>query len=95
MKLIPLANTDAVVEVSDEDYEELSQYHWYLKNGYACRFVKSSGYGKSDYCEVYMHKQLTATEDCGRRVHVHHADGNRLNNQYRRGYGYTNLIPVE
>jgi len=69
MKIIKLKNGEETL-VSDEDYEELSQYKWSLSTFYAAR----SENGKI----IYMHRQIMKPE---KGMVVDHINGNKLDNR--------------
>lgn len=66
-----------VALVDDEDYEELSQYRWYVRvnnhHRYASRKIKVEG----KWVEIHMHRCLLSAPD---NLLVDHVDGNGLNN---------------
>lgn len=75
MKAIELSANRGTVLVSDEDFNELSQYRWHLHSaGYAYRAQKKAG----KQTNFLMHRQIMQPEP---GVLVDHIDGNRLNNQ--------------
>lgn len=80
------------VLVDDADFEWLSQYKWYFKAGYACRYVPGSGYGKKDYTEQYMHHLICGHTPARSEGNIHHKNGNRLDN---RRSNLEFLTPVE
>ncbi|MDB5054829.1 MAG: Slash 75 [Bacilli bacterium] len=66
---------DRFANVSDEDYERLSQWTWQLDDGgYAVR--KTTIKGKS--VTIRMHRFIM---NCPKHLHVDHRDGKRLNNE--------------
>lgn len=70
MQTIKLENSDLVVLVDDEDYDNLSKVRWYLMRGNRARgYVRGVG-------RVEMSKYLT-----GYQPEVEHRDRNSLNNQ--------------
>ena len=75
MREIQLSAGRGVVLVSDEDYQELSAFKWYLHSaGYAYRAKKVAG-KQTNYL---MHREIMKPET---GLVVDHKDGNRLNNQ--------------
>jgi hypothetical protein len=60
-----------LVQVSDEDYEELSKYRWCLTGG---KYVNRRKDGKV----VYMHREILHPPD---NMKIDHLDHNPLNNQ--------------
>ena len=77
MKTITLSNSPAVVIVSDEDYERVNKFRWFLKqtrNGefYPARSVR---YGKQ-IKTVWLHRFIT---DCPSGMTVDHKNMDRLN----------------
>jgi hypothetical protein len=80
LKYIKLTNCDDFAIVSDEDYEELSKYTWYLgKNGYVARHKLNSDdekYPKG----IYMHRQVMDVILAGKNIHVDHINHNKKDN---------------
>lgn len=80
MKLIPLTQGKFAM-VDDEDYEQLAEFKWYFKNGYAQRGTYPDGrYGRQVI--VYMHRSVYG--ECQPHSfdrEVDHIDGDKLNNQ--------------
>ena len=79
MKTIPLTNSEAVVLVSDIDYEHVNQFTWFLKSAkggflYAARSYRENGKVKT----MWLHRFLAEPED---GEHVHHCDHDKLNCQ--------------
>lgn len=73
MKLIPVGDTFA--QVSDEDYEHLSQWKWQLDDGgYAVRSTTIKGKNVT----IRMHRYIM---NCPKHLHVDHRNGNRLVNE--------------
>lgn len=67
----------AVSVIDDEDFEEISKYHWHLSSkGYACRRFKEDG----KWCNTYIHRQLTGLTHHDKLI-VDHIDGDKLNNR--------------
>ena len=78
MKKIKLANGKGFALVDDEDYEELSRYHWQAKRRrhatYACRGARIDG----RQTKINMHRQImSAAAD----MEVDHVNHNGLDNQ--------------
>ena len=75
MKKIPLTNrNDKFLLVSDEDYEKMAKYKWYLAStGYAMRLEKDAKTGKW--------KHINAQKDICPNQRVYFKDGDRLNCQ--------------
>jgi hypothetical protein len=79
MRTIPLANTDLVAQVSDEDYEYLAQFRWFLDNqGYALPTRKIDGKRQWPMHHLITIRSLGDIPD-GR--HIDHANRNKLDNQ--------------
>lgn len=76
-KLIPLTGkygTGKFAIVDDEDYDELMQYKWYLRNDYTIkRSIPLSN------VRISMHRHIMKPENS--EINVDHIDRNRLNNQ--------------
>lgn len=90
MKSITLTNSDAVVLVSDIDYERVKKHKWFLKRAkgrpgttdkyyYAARsaYAGRKPDGRQITKTVWLHRFLSGEPDGD----VHHADGNKLNCQ--------------
>lgn len=74
MKKIPLQNNKGFALVDNEDFEELSQYKWFLKwSGYAVRRTFGRG-GK----HVLMHRQILQAE---KGTVIDHINRNKLDNR--------------
>jgi hypothetical protein len=92
LKAVKLTNSEAVVLVSDEDFERVNQYRWFLKRAksppgqgdnayyYAARSVYAGRKpdGRQITKTVWLHRFL-ADVDSGEDVH--HKDGDKLNCQ--------------
>jgi hypothetical protein len=81
MKTIKLTNSEAVVLVSDEDFERVNQHKWFLKRAkgqagyyYAARSYRDNGKVKT----MWLHRFLT---DAKSGEDVHHKDRDKLNCQ--------------
>ena len=73
MKLVKLTqNKEAFVD--DEDYEYISKWKWYYKQGYACRNIPDNGKQKT----VLMH---TCIIHCPMYKDIDHINRNKLDNQ--------------
>jgi hypothetical protein len=72
MKTITL-NTGKEVMVDDEDYEELSKYHWTEMK------LMHQSYAKRTKCKrnAYMHREIMNPEN---NMQIDHIDGDGLNN---------------
>ena len=92
MKIIDLSNGKAQAQVSDEDYERLSQYKWQLVRNsahnenrmiyYARRWQRDDQVEKSHkYRCIFMHREITGLPPGDMHLVVHHVDENGLNNQ--------------
>lgn len=83
-KLIPLSGKkgkDKFVTVSDEDYDELMKYKWYLvRGGYAARVHNEMKNGHWRPVSVRMHRHIMGVNDPN--IIVDHKDGN-INNYER------------
>lgn len=75
MKFIPLINSGKQVIVDDQDYAYLSQFKWYIHNGYARRCDATQKHG-------WLQLQNDLLKPQGSFV-VDHRNNNRLDN--RRG----------
>jgi hypothetical protein len=76
-RLIPVKAKDQTLyaQVDDEDFERLSKFKWYERNGYAFRYIYiSEGKGRTEY----MHRNVMKPEG---KLRVDHIDHDRLNNQ--------------
>jgi hypothetical protein len=65
-------------QVDDDVWHWAHRYRWYSKCGYACRYIRCSGYGKKDSREIYLHREVMGHPE---GMEVHHQNGDRLNNQ--------------
>ena len=73
MKLVKLTqNKEAFVD--DEDYEYISKWKWYYKQGYACRNIPDNGKQKT----VLMH---TCIIHCPMYKDIDHINRNKLDNR--------------
>jgi len=63
-----------VTIVDDENFEELSQYKWYLMDGFVGRTVKENGKRTT----IYMHRVVA---EAPKGVSVYHLNGNKLDNR--------------
>jgi hypothetical protein len=72
VKQIPIQKTNLYAIVDDLDYDFLSLFKWYLRNGYPTRFEQKE-YGKSDSIQISMHSDIMGSR-------IDHIDGNKLNN---------------
>jgi hypothetical protein len=76
MAKVILTNKGSPILVSDEDYEWLSKYTWYLgSDGYAVRAEYSPD--KQNNILHRMHREIIGASDS---EYVDHIDGNRLDN---------------
>ena len=74
MKTLPLSR-GAITVVDDDDFEWAAQYKWTLSHqGYAYRFDRT---GDRPVLQL-LHRLIL---DAGEGEHVHHKDGDKLNNQ--------------
>jgi len=76
MKLIPVNNGKYQAKVSDEDYEKLSRFKWYLAGSgkkYACRQFQLKRY--KHY--IYMHREIMGNP----AQLVDHINGDPLDNR--------------
>lgn len=93
MKEIPLTKGFKAL-VSDEDFDELSQYKWHVVENsarnenrlirYARRWQDTGARrenGTAIYKPVYMHREITGLEIGNRELVPDHLDHNGLNNQ--------------
>lgn len=69
--------------VSDEDYEYLMQWRWYMHNsGYACRKVRYGPRKENKTRTIFMHRVIM---DCGYitedDIFIDHINGNKLDNR--------------
>ncbi len=69
MKLITLTKNQYAL-VDDQDYERVSQYHWYFNSGYAKAYYK----GK----RIRMHRLILGTP---KGLATDHINGNKLDNR--------------
>lgn len=76
MRTIPLTNSDKIALVDDADYASVSQFSWWLHEGYVERSVPASKWRKQQ-CQ-HLHVFLLGKK-AGRVTD--HEDGNPLNNQ--------------
>lgn len=78
MKTIPL-NKGLVALVDDEDFESLSQFHWYARNdAYTTYVVRKTPLLNGKQELLRMHRVLLKAR---KNELVDHRDGNGLNNQ--------------
>jgi hypothetical protein len=75
MREIPLDKGFHAI-VDDEDYEEVSKYHWWENSGYAVRKIKTP----SGWKVIRMHRWLMGLQT-GDRREVDHINGNKLDNR--------------
>jgi hypothetical protein len=67
-----------VAVVDDEDYDQLSKYHWHAVPG-SWRFYAGRNFRvKGRRYHVLMHREITK---CTPSMQVHHKDGDTMNNQ--------------
>ena len=71
---IQLGNSSRVVLVDIENYEELNQWKWFLRNGYATRRKNIDGKTR----EIFMHRIVANTPD---GLETDHKNGDRLDNR--------------
>lgn len=60
-----------LIQVSDEDYEELSKYHWHVDR-------HGSVSGRPNKVRILMHRYIMKPD---KDIEIDHIDGNRMNNQ--------------
>jgi len=63
-----------IVIVDEQDYQELSQYRWYLIDGFAARTIKKD----NKRTTIYMHRVIM---DAPIGISVYHINHNKLDNQ--------------
>ena len=63
-----------IVTVDEQDYQELSQYKWYLIDGFAARTIKK----ENKRTTIYMHRVIM---DAPIGISVYHINHNKLDNQ--------------
>ncbi|MCL2932628.1 MAG: hypothetical protein MGG11_10310 [Trichodesmium sp. MAG_R03] len=63
-----------IVIVDEQDYQELSQYKWYLIDGFAARTIKKD----DKRTTIYMHRVIM---DAPMGISVYHINHNKLDNQ--------------
>ena len=63
-----------IVTVDEQDYQELSQYRWYLIDGFAARTIKKD----NKRTTIYMHRVIM---DAPIGISVYHINHNKLDNQ--------------
>ena len=63
-----------IVTVDEQDYQELSQYKWYLIDGFAARTIKKD----NKRTTIYMHRVIM---DAPIGISVYHINHNKLDNQ--------------
>ena len=63
-----------IVIVDEQDYQELSQYKWYLIDGFAARTIKK----ENKRTTIYMHRVIM---DAPIGISVYHINHNKLDNQ--------------
>lgn len=71
MKIILASNTDEEILVSDEDFELLKRFTWY---------ISAHGYATTSFHSKKMSMHRFILDDKTRRP-IDHIDGNKLNNQ--------------
>lgn len=77
MRRVLLTNSDKMAIVSDEDYENVIQYRWFLKNnGKGTYYVARSVRRKSKVTTIHLHRFIMCPDD---GYDVHHKNGNPLN----------------
>ena len=72
-KKIPITRGEVAI-VDDENFKELSQYKWYLMDGFAGRTVKEN----DKQTTIYMHRVVL---DAPKGLSVCHLNGNKLDNR--------------
>jgi hypothetical protein len=75
MKEIPLSQGLTAL-VDDEDFDELSKYHWYACKCRGRFYARRKTKKNRKSTTFYMHREIIKTH-----LHVDHWDGNGLNNQ--------------
>lgn len=88
METIQLARGKGAAIVDDEDFGWAKGYRWYLKNGYACRYVPVTKWGRGDESESYLHAEVWERQH-GPAEHVHHVNENTLDNRRENLKGVT------
>lgn len=69
-------------EVDDEDVSKLEGASFHRRGKYVSAYWPSSGWGKNDQKQVYVHVFLAAINDHEHlKIEVDHEDGNTLNNK--------------
>ena len=63
--------------VDDEDFENLNQYKWRYRLGYAVRTTLAKESSRDQRRDIRMHRQIM---NCDDNLEVDHIDGNALNN---------------
>ena len=87
MKLIPLTGKNGVDEngnklfakVSDEDYDEISKFKWYVSSGYPVSTIRINGISKNYTLHLYLLRNEKIKDENKDKV-INHINGNRLDN---------------
>lgn len=80
MKLIELTKKGHYTKVSDEDYEWLNMYNWYLiDNHKGHQYTETQKYTNGKQTMHKMHRLIMNVTDP--KVYIDHKDGDGLNNQ--------------
>ncbi len=87
MKEIRLGKGEYITQVDDEDYEYLSQWKWFAKDGRGGRFYayrqeftgQRYSNGDKKYTLIKMHRVILSVSD--KNILIDHKDRNPLNNQ--------------
>lgn len=71
----------AATQVDDGDFEDLSQFNWFLHKGPRTCYVRRNGRRKDGKRHTeWMHRRIMGLPMGGSDVQVDHIDGNGLNN---------------
>jgi hypothetical protein len=68
-----------MVRVDPDVHKWASQYRWYLKAGYPCRWVSSTFYGAADGYDLYLHHDVVYEGPPPQGLEIHHRDLDPLN----------------
>lgn len=93
MREIPLGGKKAAGRsalVSDEDYEYLSQFKWYMSYGYVVR-THYPGFWRDGHYRVHMHRDIMGFERHDPRQ-VDHINMNRIDNRRENLREATNAL---
>ncbi len=78
MKHLPLTNSEFIVLIDDEDFEELSKFSWFLKKSSFCSYVARSFRVGKQVKTMRIHRQICGVEN---DLTVHHDNHDPLDNQ--------------